>query len=61
MAKTSDCPIERLLQMTNFPLSLSDIAEALLIDETTAAMVLREYRHAGRARQVGARWEIVAR
>ncbi len=48
-AVKQDCPILDLLTKSPWPLSVSDIARVLDVDEITAAMALRLLRNAGRA------------
>ncbi len=53
-----NCPLISLLKKSPWPLSVSDIAQVLEVDEGTAAMALRLLEAAGRARLNGGKWVI---
>ena len=58
MAK-DDCWVIEVLRKSPWPLTVSEIADLLDVDDGTAAMALNLLAEAGRAKLQGCRWQIV--
>jgi hypothetical protein len=54
----NDCWVIEVLKKSPWPLTVSEIADLLQVDDGTAAMALKLLADAGRAKLQGCRWQI---